>query len=112
MLGLVGEAEIARQVQALAALDIDSYIEAVVTPASSNSRRARSSCSPDGAVVDESSNGPYYLLASKWTSAASADWSASWLRTVRRTTAFGCRNTWRRLASSRSAPAGRCPSSA
>ena len=59
--GLLSQADIDRRNDALANMDIDAYIEAVVTPAEDQSRTP----APDivkqlGKVVEEESQGPYY----------------------------------------------------
>ena len=59
--GLFKRAQIARRTKRLKNLDIDSYIEAVVTPAESSTRTpAPEAIRPLGAVQSEESDGPFY----------------------------------------------------
>ena len=59
--GLFKRAQIARRTKRLKNLDIDSYIEAVVTPAESSTRTpAPEAIRPLGTVQSEESDGPFY----------------------------------------------------
>jgi len=59
--GLLTQAEISRQTDMLANLDIDAYVEAVVNPAEDQSRTpAPEIIRQLGKVIDEESSGPYF----------------------------------------------------
>ncbi|MEM7097122.1 MAG: biotin carboxylase N-terminal domain-containing protein [Pseudomonadota bacterium] len=59
--GLLSQADIDRRNEALANMDIDAYIEAVVTPAEDQSRTpAPKIIQQLGKVIEEESQGPYY----------------------------------------------------